>query len=155
MKTSSIADTGSKERALGWVARRLLLYIGLAFASLAVFVLFFALTIRLGVTDKVNTWFKDGWVGFLAFTALLFWITVRQSRRRWRHWSFWVVIACLLTIHCLAFVTILRIYPDWRVIWFWPITVVEAGVFGGMLAWLFPETSARIKGDEDPWKSAS
>jgi hypothetical protein len=149
VRTLSVADTEPKGRTLGWVVRRLLLYIGLAFASLTVFVLFFALTVRLGVTDKINGWFKGGWIGFFVFTALLFWMTVRQSLRRWRHWTFWLAIACLLTIHCLAFVAILRIYPDWRVIWFWPITVVEAGVFGGMLAWLFPEKRARIKGDEE------
>jgi cytochrome bd-type quinol oxidase subunit 2 len=123
-----------------------LLYIGLAFASLTIFALFFALTIRLGVADKINGWSKSGWIGFLVFTALLVWITVRQSRRLWRHWGFWPAIACLLTIHCLVFVAILRIYPDWRVIWFWPIAVVEAGAFGGMLAWLFPERRTKMKG---------
>ena len=145
MKMSSVVDTEPKGRTFGWVVRRLLLYIGLALASLTVFAFLFALTVRLGVTDKINGWFKGGWIGFFAFTALLFWITVRQSARRWRHWSFWLVIACLLTIHCLAFVAILRIYPDWRVIWFWPTSIVEAGVFGGLLAWLFPERSARVK----------
>ncbi len=148
MRTSSVADTEPKGRTLGWVVRRLLLYIGLAFASITVFALFFALTIKLGSADKINGWFNGGWIGFLVFTGLLFWITVRQSRRRSRHWSFWLAIACLLTIHCLAVVAILRIYPGWRVIWFWPMTVVEAGAFGGTLAWLFPERRARIKGDE-------
>jgi cytochrome bd-type quinol oxidase subunit 2 len=149
VRTSSVADIEPEGRTLGSVIRRLLLYIGLAFASLTIFALFFALTIRLGVTDKINGWFKGGWIGFLVFTTLLFWITVRQARRRWRHWSFWLAIACLLTLHCLAFVAILRIYPDWRVIWFWPITVVEAGAFGGMLAWLFPERRTKMKGHKE------
>ena len=65
--TSSVADTESKGRTFGWVVRRLLLYIGLAFASLTVFALFFALTIKLGLTDKINGWFKGGWIGFLVF----------------------------------------------------------------------------------------
>jgi O-antigen/teichoic acid export membrane protein len=147
---SSVAKVQSKERTFGWVVRRILLYIGLALAALTIFALFFALTVYLGVTDKVNSWFKSGWIGFAAYTALLFWVTVRQSRRRWHHWSFWFAIACLLTIHCLAFVAILRIYPDWRVIWFWPITVVEAGIFGATLAWLFPERHRRLKGNEKP-----
>jgi len=82
------------------------------------------------------------------YTGLLLWITVRQSRRRWSHWSVWLVIACLSTIHCLAFVVILRIYPHWRVIWFWPIAVAEAGAFGGTLAWLFPERRSKLKGNE-------
>ena len=149
MRTLAVADIQPKERGIGWVVRRLLLYLGLAFAALTVFALFFALSIWLGILDKVDGWFKGGWIGFLVYTALLFWITVRESRRRWNHWSFWLVTAGLLTIHCFAFVDILRVYPDWRVIWFWPITVVEAGVFGGTLAWLFPERRARIRGDEE------
>jgi hypothetical protein len=149
VKVSTTADDPrSQERTFVWLVRRLLLYIGLAFAALTVFALFFALTIRLGITSKVNDWFKGGWVGFLCFTALLFWITVRESRRRWSHWSFWLAIVCLLTIHCLAFVAILRIYPDWRVIWFWPITVVEGGIFGVTLAWLFPEKHAKLRQGE-------
>jgi hypothetical protein len=122
-----------------------LLYVGLAFGALTIFALFFALSIRLGVLDRVNGWFTGGWIGFLVFTTALFWITVRQSARLWSHWSFWFAIACLLTIHCLAFVAILRIYPDWRMIWFWPTTVAEAGIFGGTLVWLFPEKRTRMK----------
>ncbi|MFZ3266836.1 MAG: hypothetical protein WA172_22720 [Terriglobales bacterium] len=143
---ASVADSDSNGRTFGWLVRRVLLYVGLAFGALTIFALFFALCIRLGVLDKVNGWFKDGWIGFLVYTVLLFWITVRQSAQRWCHWSFWFAITCLLTIHCLAFVAILRIYPDWRVIWFWPITVVEAGIFGGTLVWLFPEKRPRMKG---------
>ena len=143
MRTPSIAEIEHEKRGLGWVVRRLLLYVGSAFAVLTVFALFFALSIRLGILDEVNSWFKEGWIGFLAFTGVLFWIIVRQSRRRWSHWTFWLVTAGLLTVPCLALVAILRMYPDWRVIWFWPITVCEAGVFGGILAWLFPERLRR------------
>jgi hypothetical protein len=137
-----------EKRTLGWFVRRWMLYIGLAFAVLTAFALFFALIIHLGLLDTASGWFEGGWVGFLAFTVLLFWITVRQSKRRWRQWSFWCVIACLLTIHCLAFFAILRIYPTWRVIWFWPVTVAEAGIFGATLAWVFPERHARLKEGE-------
>jgi cytochrome bd-type quinol oxidase subunit 2 len=146
VSTESQAD--QQKWTSSWVLRRVLLYVGLALASLTVFTLLFALSVRLGVTNKVNGWFEGGWIGFLLFTVLLFWITVRQSRRRWNHWSFWLAIACLLAIHCLAFVAILRIYPHWRVIWFWPITVVEAGIFGATLAWLFPEKRAKLRRHE-------
>ena len=149
MTSSSHAELQPGERTFGWVVRRILVYFGLAFAALAVFALFFALTVYLGVTDKVRGWFNGPWIGFMLYTILLFWITVRQSRRRWNHWSFWLVIACLLTIHSLAFVAILRIYPQWRVIWFWPIIVAEGGIFGGTLAWLFPERRSKLKGDEE------
>jgi len=147
VRASSIASVQSTERTFGWVVRRILLYIGLALAALTVFALFFALTVHLGITDKVNSWFNGGWIGFVAYTVLLFWITVRQSRRRWHHWTFWCAIGCLLTVHCLAFVAILRTYRYWRVIWFWPITVGEAGMFGGILAWLFPERRTRPKNE--------
>ena len=145
MRMASIADSDSNGRTFGWLVRRALLYVGLAFGALTIFALFFALSIRLGVLDRVNGWFTGGWIGFLVFTTALFWITVRQSARLWSHWSFWFAIACLLTIHCLAFVAILRIYPDWRMIWFWPTTVAEAGIFGGTLVWLFPEKRTRMK----------
>jgi hypothetical protein len=146
--TSSVARPQSKERTFGWIVRRILFYFGLAFAALAVFALFFALTVYLGVTDKVRGWFNGPWIGFVLYTVLLFWIIVRQSQRRWSHWSFWLVIACLLTIHSLAFVAILRIYPQWRVIWFWPTTVAEGGMFGATLAWLFPERHAKLRKNE-------
>lgn len=112
MTTSSVTDTKSKGRTFGWVIRRLLLYIGLAFAALTVFTMFFALSIHFGIAGKIT----GGWIGFVVYTGGLFWITVRKSRRRWSHWSFWFAIACLLTIHSLAFVAILRIYPEWRMI---------------------------------------
>jgi hypothetical protein len=140
--TSSQAELPLQEGTFGWAVRRLLLYIGLAFGSLAVFALFFALTIHLGIVDKIT----GRWVAFVVYTGVLFWITVRKSKQRWRHRNFWFAIACLLTIHSLAFVAILRIYPEWRGIWFWPTTVVEAGIFGGTLAWLFPDRRTRIKG---------
>jgi hypothetical protein len=143
VRTSSVADTEPKARTFGWVVGRLLLYIGLAVGALVVFTLFFALSIHFGIAGKIS----GGWIGFVGYTGLLFWITLRKSRQRWSHWSFWFAIACLLTVHSLAFVAILRIYPQWRMIWFWPITVAEAGLFGGTLAWLFPERRARLIGD--------
>jgi hypothetical protein len=146
MTMASVSHSDSNDRTFGWFVRRILLYVGLAFGALTIFAFLFALSIRLGVLDKVNGWFKGGWIGFLVYTVLLFWITVRQSAQRWCHWSFWFAITCLLTIHCLAFAAVLRIYPEWRVIWFWPITVVEGGIFGATLVWLFPEKRTRMKG---------
>jgi len=145
VRSASIAETQPRNRDFWWVVRRLLLYIGLALISLTVFALFFTVTIRLGITKEVQYWFDAGWIGFLVYTGLLFWITVRESRRRWSHWSFWLAIGAVLAIHCFAFVAILRVFPDWRVIWFWPVTVVEAGAFGGVLAWHFPEKHRKAK----------
>ena len=48
-------------------------------------------------------------------------------------------IAGLLIVHLLAFVAILRAYPQWRGIWFMPAIIVEAGLFGAILYLLFGE----------------
>ena len=113
------------------VIRRGLLYIGLAFAGLAVCALLVAFSIRTGID------LTGGWLALIVFTAGLFWVTIRQSRQYWRHPGFWFVIAGLLALHLLAFAAILRVYPKWRGIWFVPITIFEGGLFGGILFLLF------------------
>jgi hypothetical protein len=117
-----------KNVTFGKVFRRLALYIGLAFAALTVFVLFFALSIQLGITKEIT----GGWIGFFGFTGLLFWISIRQSRRCWRSWGFWFFMAGLLVLHSLAFVAVLKAYPQWRMVWFVPIIIVEAGLFAAL-----------------------
>jgi len=124
---------------LGRIARRLALYLGLAFAGLAFIAITLALSIHFGVTGYLT----GGWIGFAGYTGLLFWVIVRQARPHWHHGSFWFVILGLLTTHCFVFVAILRVYPQWRMIWFWPIAVVEAGVIDATLEWLFPQRHAR------------
>ena len=121
--------------ALGKLVRRGLLYIGLALASLTAFALVFALLVYTGHTGRLP-W---DWIALAVFTSGLFWVTIRQSRAYWRHASFWLVIAGLLVVHLLLFVAILRVYPQWREIWFWPVMVVEAGLFGAILYLLFGE----------------
>jgi len=122
-----------KNVTFGKVFRRLALYIGLAFAALTVFVLFFALSIHLEIAKEIT----GGWIGFFGFTGLLFWISIRQSRRCWRSWGFWFFMAGLLVMHSLAFVAVLRAYPQWRMVWFVPIIVVEAGLFAALREALF------------------
>jgi hypothetical protein len=97
VKSVSEVELAPQELTFGRIVRRLLLYIGLAFAALTLFTLLFALCVHLGIADKIT----GGWIGFVGYTALLFWVTVRGSRRRWGHWSFWLVIAGLLTTHTL------------------------------------------------------
>jgi hypothetical protein len=92
VKASWVAQNHPEERRFDWIIRRLLLYLGLALLTLTIFALFFALTVWLGITERVNSWFKGGWVGFFMYSALLFWITVREPRQRWSHWSFWLAI---------------------------------------------------------------
>jgi hypothetical protein len=121
--------------ALGRMVRRGLLYIGLALASLTAFALVFALLVYTGHTGRLP-W---NWIALAIFTCGLFWVTIRQSRAYWRHWAFWMTMAGLLIAHLLAFTAILGAYPQWREIWFWPVMVVEAGLFGAILYVLFGE----------------
>jgi hypothetical protein len=121
------------ESTLGRIVRRGLFYFGLAVASLTAFALVFALLVYTGHTGGV----PGRWIALAVFTSCLFWVTIRQSRTYWHRPGFWVAIAGLLVLHLLAFVAILRAYPQWRGIWFWPIVIVEGGLFGAILYSLF------------------
>jgi apolipoprotein N-acyltransferase len=109
------------------IARRSLLYLGLAVAALAVIGLLVAISVHTG------TAFTGGWIGLVVYTSGLFWVTIRQLREYWRRPGFWLSITGLLVVHTLAFVAILRAYPGWRMIWFMPIVIVEGGLFGWIL----------------------
>ena len=75
----------------------------------------------------------------LSGVHLLLRVTIRQSRAYWRRLGFWLAIAGLLVVHLLAFISVLRVYPQWREIWFVPVMIVEAGLFGAILYLLFGE----------------
>ena len=139
MKLATNTGRQVEELTFGRIVRRLPLYIGLAFAGVAVMALLPALSIHVRITGYVT----GGWIGFVGYTGLLLWVVVRTGRSHWHRWNFWFAIVGLLTAHCYVFVTVLRIYPQWRMIWFWPITVVEAGVIGATLEWLFPEKHSK------------
>ena len=136
-----VASTQSqpKELTFGRILRRLPLYFGLALASLLLFTLFFALSIHFGIVGKI----RGVWIGFAMYTALLFWIAVTRSKPHWYRWNFWLVVLGMLATHCSVFIAAIRVYPEWRVIWFWPITVIEGGIVGGIIEWLFPEKHRR------------
>lgn len=126
------------ELTFGKIVQRFFLYIGIALVVLVVF----AVAIVLSKGSKLS----GVWIALAVYTSGLFWITIRQSRGYWRRPGFWLAIAGLLVVHLLAFVAILRAYPQWRVIWFWPIGIVEGGLFGAILYLLFgAQTSARRK----------
>jgi FtsH-binding integral membrane protein len=131
----------SGELTLGKIVRRVLLYIGLAFAALAAFALLFAILVYTGHTHiERESW---SWVALAVFTAGLFWVTINQSKAYWRRFGFWLAIAGLLVVHSLVFVAILRAYPQWREIWFVPVVIVEAGLFGAILYLLFGHINSR------------
>lgn len=139
--TTTLA-TQPGDRTIGWVVRRILLYVGLAIGALTVFALVLALAIRFGVADKLT----GPWMGFVAYTVLLFWVTIWQSKRIWRYPGFWFAVTGLVVVHFVVFAAILRAFPDWRVIWFWPVVVFEGGIFDVFLTWLFRGRRAKLSG---------
>ncbi|HZW91563.1 MAG TPA: hypothetical protein VFF64_01180 [Candidatus Eremiobacteraceae bacterium] len=108
------------------IVERGLLYIGIALLVLVVVATFIVLT-------KGRVRISGGWAGLVTYTALLLWVIISKSRKRWHQLTFWLTVVGLLTIHLLAFVAILRSYPQWRMIWFVPVVIVEAGLFSVIL----------------------
>jgi hypothetical protein len=139
VKGMSEVEQPPPELTFGRIVRRIPLYIGLALVGLAVMTLLVAVCIRFGLTRYIT----GVWIGLIGYTGLLFWVVVRNARPHWYRWNFWLITLALLATHCSIFVAILHVYPEWRMIWFWPITVFEAGVLGAILEWLFPETHMR------------
>ncbi len=117
------------EVTLGRLVQRIILYLSIAVAVVAVF----ATAIILSKGAKV----PSEWLALAVFTSGLFWVTIRQSREYWQRPSFWLASGGLLVVHLLAFIAILRAYPHWRAIWFMPVAIVEGGLFGAILYLLF------------------
>ena len=115
----------------GKIIQRFLLYVGIALAVLAVFAAVIVFT-KGGVGHVSGRWF-----GLVGYTGLLFWVTIRQTREHWQRLGYWLAIGGLLVVHMLAFVAILRAYPQWRMIWLLPVVIVEGGLFGAILYLLF------------------
>jgi hypothetical protein len=40
------------------------------------------------------------------------------------------MVAALVAVHLSAFYGILHLYPEWRMIWFAPVIIVEGVLFG-------------------------
>jgi hypothetical protein len=120
----------------GQIVPRILLYLGLAFASLAILAIVFAVRVHTGIV------IPGQWVGLTTFTVVLIVATVQGSRQYWRDLAFWFILAGLLCLHSFAFILILRNFPDFRIIWHVPIVVFEAGIFGGVYD-LLPARSTR------------
>ena len=119
----------------GQIVRRILLYLGLAFASLAVLAMPFALNVHAGIV------IPGQWIGLATFTVVLIVATIQSSKKYWRDVSYWFILAGLVCLHSLAFILILRNFPDFRMIWYVPIVVVEAGIFGGIYDLLLARTT--------------
>jgi len=113
------------------IVQRFLLYV-----AIALVVLVFIAAVVILTKGRIGR-VSGGWFGLVVYTGLLFWVTIRQSREHWQRLGYWLAIAGFLLVHLLAFIAILRAYPEWRMIWYWPIVVVEGGLFGPILYLLF------------------
>jgi hypothetical protein len=110
--------------------------VALGLSIVAAAVLFAWLSIRTGKSIPV------GWLGLVSFTPLVFWVVLKSLRRYWKLRSFWFAVSALLLLHLLAFAAILLRYPQWPLLWFVPISFVEAGLLVVILGKLFHDGSA-------------
>lgn len=78
------------------------------------------------------------WWSLAGTTVIVFWVAVKQYRRHWHEISFWLKVAALLAVHVLAYTVVLLMLPDWRLLWFVPPSVVEAGLLVLVLNRLVP-----------------
>jgi hypothetical protein len=115
---------------------RFLLYIAIALGVLAICALLVAIAIYTGHTRRLPV----GWFGLVGFTPLIFWTVIKSLRRCWKRAGFWFAVAALLALHLLAFVATLLRYPQWPLLWFVPVSMVEAGLFVMILGKLFNDT---------------
>lgn len=109
---------------IGHIVRRLLFYLGLAVASLVILSLIFAVSISMHVTLPLR------WVMLAAFTGVLLFTMVKTDRAYWNRPVFWLICVGVLVVHLTVFIPILRSYREFRSVWWVPIVLVEASVFG-------------------------
>jgi hypothetical protein len=69
------------------------------------------------------------WIKLTAFTPIIFWAVLKQFKEYWRRPTLWLAAAALLALHVGAFTLVLRSYPQWPVIWFLPVGLVEGWTF--------------------------
>jgi hypothetical protein len=90
-------------------ARDLLLYVAI---SVAVVVLIMVCA-HIGINgDKLFRW-----VGFAAFSLLVFGYFVYGSRPLYEKWTFWALTAAALCVHMVIFVVLILSVSDWKLLW--------------------------------------
>ncbi len=132
----------SEAAVLGKIIRRVLLYIGLAMAGLAVIVLIIVVSNYTGIEPP------ERWVALAYWTLALLIAGVRVYREHWHRAELWLAMAGLLAIHLLGFVVILRSYPEWRAVWFAFTSLGEAVFFRWILDAVLTHQAKRRKGRE-------
>ena len=70
------------------------------------------------------------WIELAIFTGITFWYPVQQNKHHWHRPVFWLGVSGLLAVHVVGFVLVLRNHPEWRLVWFIPVAIIEgAGLF--------------------------
>ena len=113
-------------RMLAFVLEGLKLF-GIAVGCLLIFALVSFISIKTGI---VVAW---RWIALSYWTGFLVWLLCRLHKPNLKQVKFWLTLFCLLLIHVIAFAAVLQRYPEWRLIWYVPIVVIEALCMGLVL----------------------
>jgi hypothetical protein len=89
---------------------------GVLVASFAVFLTFY------GQNHWLPSW---RWTGCVAHSVILFFTVLTEFRTKWRKTKFWNCFVGWVVAHFAVYAWVLNASPEWRVIWFLPITVIE------------------------------
>lgn len=96
----------------------------IAIGCLVIFALVFFISIKTGI---VIPW---RWFALSVWTGFIIWFICRQYKGYLKQAKFWFTLLCLVLVHVLAFVAILRRYPEWPMIWYWPVALLEVPCMG-------------------------
>jgi peptidoglycan/LPS O-acetylase OafA/YrhL len=106
---TSKADHRRKLTRNGSIVRELLIIVP---AVIGLFVLAFFFALSEGHEALIK------WGGLVAYTAAIFGIFIKHSRRYLRRQRFWLLTILLLAAHLAAFAIILTHVETWRLTWF-------------------------------------
>lgn len=104
----------------------------------------------ISVKYRLN-WPGIRWFGLAFITPLAFWYPAQMFKVFWKRVTFWLVFSTLVALHVLAFARILQRYPDWRLVWFIPTTIIEGMLVILILHAVFPEKrrhAVKIRSDD-------
>ena len=105
------------------------------------FVLYIAIGLLVGLsimwlashTDRSGAAKIFKWLGLAVNTLIVFAYTIKFNRVLWKRRSFWMTLFLLLFVHLFAFVIVLRVVDDFRLVWWIVIVPIEYFVVGAVL----------------------
>jgi hypothetical protein len=113
-------------RILAFVLQALRLF-GIAVGCLVILTLIIFIAIKNGI-------FLDWrWIGLSYWTGCVILLMCRLYEPNLKQLKFWFTLFCLSLTHVIAFIAVLQRYPEWRLIWYVPIVVIESQFMGLVL----------------------